>query len=120
MNYIYTDSPIGVLTIGENDGKIVNILFGKAEMQGENAENALLNEAATQLREYFDGKRERFNLPLSPVGTAFQKRVWQALLTVPYGKTASYKDMAILAGSPLGYRAVGMANNKNPISIVIP
>ncbi len=80
----------------------------------------LHRKAAEQLREYFDGKRKVFDLPLAPVGTEFQMRCWDALLEVPYGETRSYGDIARAAGSPKGFRAVGMANNRNPIAMIIP
>ena len=67
-----------------------------------------------------DGKRKSFDLPLKPEGTEFQKKVWNALLDIPYGETRSYKDIAVAIGNPKACRAVGMANNRNPISIIIP
>ncbi len=80
----------------------------------------LQEETARQLREYFEGKRKKFDLPIEPEGTEFQRRVWKALLKIPYGETKSYQEIAQEAGSPKGFRAVGMANHKNPIIIVIP
>jgi len=76
--------------------------------------------AHTQLQEYFAGKRKVFDLELAPSGTDFQKKVWQALLKIPYGKTATYKEIAAAIGHPKAARAVGMACNKNPIAIIIP
>lgn len=83
-------------------------------------ETPLLQEAATQLSEYFAGNRTAFNIPMSPTGTAFQKKVWQVLQTIPYGETWSYKKVAMAIGNPNASRAVGMANNKNPIAIIVP
>lgn len=120
MNYIYMDSLVGTLTICETDGYITHILFGRHEQDKEPFESDALREAKRQLTEYFDGKRRDFDLRLRPKGTEFQMHVWQALKTVPYGQTASYKDIAQKVMSPKGFRAVGMANNKNPISIVVP
>ncbi len=77
-------------------------------------------ETAKQLEEYFAGTRKVFDLPLCPEGTDFQKRVWKALLEIPYGETRTYQEIAQKAGSPRGFRAVGMANHNNPIMIVIP
>lgn len=77
-------------------------------------------EVCRQLSMYFEGKLKHFDLPLRPAGTDFQKKVWRMLLTIPYGETKSYKDIAELAGSPGSARAVGLANNRNPIVIVIP
>jgi methylated-DNA-[protein]-cysteine S-methyltransferase len=80
----------------------------------------LTSQAARQLGEYFSGKRRKFDIPLNPSGTEFQQAVWEALLSIPYGETRSYKQVAEMVGNPKGSRAVGMANNKNPISIIIP
>ncbi len=77
-------------------------------------------EVKRQLNEYFRGERKTFDLPLALCGTPFQLKVWEALQTIPYGDTRSYKEIAIQVGSPKGCRAVGMANNKNPIPIIIP
>lgn len=83
-------------------------------------ETPLLRKTIQQLEEYFTGKRKNFDLPLNPPGTEFQKKVWQALCKVPYGSTCSYKDIAEEVNNPKAYRAVGLANNKNPIMIIIP
>jgi methylated-DNA-[protein]-cysteine S-methyltransferase len=79
-----------------------------------------LCETERQLAEYFAGKRTRFDLPLEPRGTQFQKKIWQALREIPFGQTRSYLDLAKAAGSPKAARAVGAANGKNPLSIVVP
>ena len=83
-------------------------------------ETALIKEAARQLNEYFNGERKVFDLPLDLTGTSFQTKVWQELLKIPYGETKSYKDVAIAINNPKACRAVGMANNKNRIMIVVP
>lgn len=83
-------------------------------------ESDMYSEVCRQLDMYFEGKLRHFDLPLRPAGTDFQKKVWRMLLTIPYGETKSYKDIAALAGSPGSARAVGLANNRNPIVIVIP
>ena len=80
----------------------------------------LTDRAALQLDEYLAGSRRQFDLPLAPHGTAFQQAVWNELLRIPYGETRSYKHVAQLIGSPRAFRAVGMANNRNPIMIIIP
>ena len=80
----------------------------------------ILKEPATQLKEYFEGKRREFSLKLNPVGTVFQKKVWNALLEVPYGKTLSYFELSEKIGDVKAIRAVAAANGKNPIWIVIP
>ncbi|MGD0497860.1 MAG: methylated-DNA--[protein]-cysteine S-methyltransferase [Bryobacteraceae bacterium] len=98
------------------------IRFGAAgRTEGErNDRHALLVEAARQLRAYFDGHLRQFDLPLDPAGTDFQKRVWNALLGIPYGETRSYAEIAEAIGSPQAVRAVGAANGANPIPIVVP
>ena len=79
-----------------------------------------VNDCARQLDEYFEGKRQSFSLDLAPQGTPFQRRVWDALLKIPYGETRSYRDIATAVGNAKAVRAVGGANGKNPIAIVIP
>lgn len=118
----YYQTVIGTLGIAEADGKLthVNICSRKWPADCIEQETPLLAEAAHQIKEYLAGQRKEFNLPLAPQGTPFQLKVWAALQTIPYGETATYKDIAVKVGSPLGCRAVGMANNKNPIGIVIP
>jgi methylated-DNA-[protein]-cysteine S-methyltransferase len=84
------------------------------------AETAIIKEAARQLYEYLEGKRKVFDIPLALEGTPFQKMVWKALQDIPYGETRSYRDIAESIGRPKACRAVGMANNKNPIAIIVP
>ena len=123
MNHVYYyDFPIGRLAIADNSEVITHISthdgFDKEEFQL--IETPLIKKACLQLSEYFAGKRKNFELPLSPRGTDFQKRCWQALQTIPYGETWSYKQLAKAIGNEKACRAVGGANNKNPIIIVIP
>jgi methylated-DNA-[protein]-cysteine S-methyltransferase len=80
----------------------------------------LLQKVIDQLQEYFDGKRKTFDLPLKQTGTPFQQKAWEYLSTIPYGKTVSYKDEAVAIGSPKGCRAVGSANGRNNIAIIVP
>lgn len=80
----------------------------------------ILNHTLAQLQEYFLGKRQQFDIPLDMNGTVFQKRVWKQLLQIPYGETRAYKDIAQMLGNEKASRAVGMANAKNPISIIVP
>lgn len=109
------------VTIAEQDGKIVRVsLGGNGIPEGENKQTRLLVQAAGQLDEYFTGKRKEFDLPLAAEGTLFQKKVWNALCTIPYGETRSYKDIAIQIGNAKACRAVGMANHNNPIGIIVP
>jgi len=80
----------------------------------------LLEEGVRQLRQYFEGTRTSFDLPLAPQGTPFQQKVWAALRDIPYGQIRSYKELALAAGCPRGFQAVGQANRSNPIPILIP
>jgi len=112
---------LGLIGITEKDGSIAELFFAK-ELP-ENAahqETPLLKKAAKQLEEYLAGIRQEFNLPLFAEGTEFQKSVWEALRRIPYGETCSYKQVAEAIGKPDAFRAVGMANNKNPILILTP
>lgn len=117
--FSYEFDKLGRLWIAEEDSKLVQISF--SEILGyEIKETELIKDVKKQLDEYFAGKRKSFDLPLAPSGTEFQKKVWNALTQIPYGKTCSYKDIACAIGNPNACRAVGMANNKNPIAIIIP
>ena len=118
MPAIIYQSPIGPLYIAEQGGAITHLVF--SPMFGDIGTSPVLDECVRQLTAYFNGELRQFDLPLAPKGTAFQQRVWQALQTIPYGTTWSYKALAEAAESPQGFRAVGLANNKNPISILIP
>ena len=122
FKYSY-ESPFGLLTLAEENNKLTNCNFGNSPKLPQNAEikeTKLIKEAWLQLQQYFNGCRKTFELPLAPQGTTFQQAAWQALLTIPYGQTASYKDMAVKISNPKACRAIGMANNKNPIGIIIP
>lgn len=120
MNYYKYETAIGLLAICEEEGKITAISLHCSPETGNEKETGIIREAYTQLAEYLDGKRKSFDLPLAPKGTEFQKRVWHALCEIPYGQTRSYKQIAEAIGNPKGVRAVGMANNRNPIIIVVP
>ncbi len=122
-NVCFYKSPSGfVLKISDDGNSIKEISFvmNPCGCCLNAAESRLGHLAKEQLDEYFTGTRKQFELPLDPEGTEFQKRVWKALYDIPYGSLRSYKDIALAAGSPKGFRAVGGANNKNPIVIVIP
>ncbi len=116
--YSIIKTPIGNIKIEENDGSIVRIQH--TDEPHLESSNILLCEAKNQLTEYFEGKRKVFDLPLNLAGTEFQQNVWNALKEIPYGETRSYKQIAERIGNPSACRAVGMANNKNPIMIVVP
>lgn len=115
MPSIAYNSPIGPLTIHEEDGRIVAVDWG---WPPENEKTPLLAEACRQLEEYFDGKRTSFDLPLAPMGSAFQRKVWDALARIPFGATRSYKDLAAELGT--APRALGGACGRNPIPVLIP
>lgn len=121
MRYAYSYvSPIGKIYIAECDGFISHILRERQPPDTMICETPLINRAAGQLREYFEGSRTQFDLPLNPEGTPFQQAVWRALMEIPFGETRSYSQIAELVGCTGGSRAVGMANNKNPLLIVVP
>lgn len=115
-SYVY-ETVIGKLYIAENDGAITDVRFCDGEVTNE---TPLIRKTLEQINEYLNGERCQFDLPLQIEGSEFQVRVWNALLTIPYGETRSYKDIAEQIGSPKSCRAVGGANNRNPISIIIP
>lgn len=121
-NIYYYQTPIGEIGIMENGSAITSLFFkeGKTSQDAVVGETDLLKEAGQQLSDYLAGKRKSFALPLAPMGTEFQQKVWQALQDIPYGELRSYGDVAKRIGQPKAARAIGMANNKNPILIMIP
>jgi len=110
-------SPLGPITICSHDGAITSLEFKASDSKDQTPE---LLQAVDELEAYFKGKLKDFSLKIKPEGTPFQLKVWKALQTIPYGTCVSYKDIAQLIGNPKAVRAVGGANNKNPISIIIP
>ncbi|WP_019230401.1 methylated-DNA--[protein]-cysteine S-methyltransferase [Sedimentibacter sp. B4] len=119
-NVFVFQTKIGLVAIEDNGTEITDVNVISENQSIEVNETNLLKNAALQLNEYFEGKRNSFDLPLNPKGTEFQKKVWAALCDIPYGETRSYKQIAEYIGNPKACRAVGMANNKNPIMIFIP
>ena len=127
MFYKIYDFEIGKLAICEENGKIVlvNVVKTKEDIE-EMAKNSIQKETSLikntkqQLDEYFAGKRKKFDIPIKLDGTDFQIKVWKELLKIPYGETCSYLDIAKCIGNPKASRAVGMANNKNKIIIIVP
>ncbi|EKZ0953108.1 methylated-DNA--[protein]-cysteine S-methyltransferase [Listeria monocytogenes] len=117
-------SPVGDLFITIDEKWIRNISYDEPKnwelLEGTIIEKELFQALTTQLDDYFEGKREHFDLPVLLKGTDFQQKVWQALSEIPYGVVVSYKDIAISAGSPKAVQAVGQANRANPIPIIIP
>lgn len=118
MFYYTFISDIGEITVTADENCIKAVHFGKSEYV--NKKTPLISEAVNQLQEYFKGDRKVFTVPLKPDGTDFQRKVWKALTEIPYGQTASYGEIAEKIGKSGGARAVGNANNKNPIAIMIP
>jgi methylated-DNA-[protein]-cysteine S-methyltransferase len=126
--YVTLPSPIGPLTLVAAHGSLVGLYM---DTQKHRPDSGILGEAgdrmvqpfaaaAEQLEEYFSGQRTDFDLPLAPAGTDFQRRVWAGLQAIPYGQTWSYGDLARKIGQPTAVRAVGLANGRNPIALVIP
>ena len=120
-------SPVGALKLVASDKGLVAILWENDDPKRvrlgeltENPKHPVLLQTEQQLGEYFAGKRTAFSINLDMVGTEFQKRVWEALLTIPYGETRTYADIARQIGRPNAFRAVGAANGRNPLSIVTP
>lgn len=125
MHYDIIESPIGPILLAGNKEGLKHLIFIKGEKKMEIPEDWIENkeffrEAARQLEAYFSGELESFDLKLAPEGTDFQKSVWKALCEIPYGETRTYKEIAVSIGKPRAYRAVGLANNRNPIAIIIP
>jgi len=125
MYYCYLETPIGELLIAGEDGALSMIGFPKGSMRREPEPDWIFNEnnlahACDQLSEYFAGERKEFDLPLKLNGTEFQVSVLEALQDIPYGQTTSYGEIAKRIGRPKAVRAVGAANGRNPIPIVVP
>lgn len=115
------NTAMGSLLIKADDSSITSIHFlNDSQTLPELVDNAIIDQCITELGEYFAGKRVTFDLPLAPKGTDFQKSVWQQLLKIPYGNTTSYGEIAQQIGNPKAARAIGLANNRNPIPIIIP
>ena len=118
--FMTLDSPVGQITLVSNETHLKSLSFSNDQMEESEIQPEILLNTSLQLKEYFAGNRSRFDLELDPDGTPFQKKVWQRLVQVSYGKTKSYGDIAIELGSVLNTRAVGTANGKNPIAIIMP
>lgn len=123
--YTQFESPIGTVTVQANQDGLLGVWFEQhttlPETLGTRDDaQPILQQARQQLMDYFAGRRTQFDLPLAAIGTAFQQQVWQALQTIPPGTTWSYQQLADAIGNPKAVRAVGLANGKNPISIIVP
>lgn len=117
--YAYFESPIGLVEIGSDGEAIISLYFVDAP-RPDAVNHPLAEEAARQVATYFAGERQVFDLSLKLEGTAFQRRVWDHLTTIPYGRTTTYQEIANALGNPRAVRAVGAANGQNPISIIVP
>lgn len=121
----HLDSPLGVLTL-LSDGESLTGLFMPSSKGNPAVDPAwgthtpVFDRTAEQLAGYFRGELRTFDVPLAPAGTPFQQRVWSALREIPYGETRSYRDIAIRIGAPTAVRAVGLANGRNPLSVIVP
>jgi len=119
MKCAYYPFPYGVLKIGYEDGAVTHV-SRLDEAGADGAPSALSDRARDEIMEYLAGKRRAFDFPIKTHGTAFQEKVWRALREIPYGETRTYGQIAQMIGNPKAARAVGMANNKNPVWIAIP
>ncbi|MFW1801196.1 methylated-DNA--[protein]-cysteine S-methyltransferase [Acinetobacter nematophilus] len=127
LSFMEMNSPVGILKLVAHDQALVAVLWENENPKRvrlaqliENKNHPVLLETQKQLNEYFQGQRTQFDLALDFAGTDFQQKVWQALLTIPFGETRSYKQIAEQIGNVKAVRAVGAANGKNPISIIAP
>lgn len=115
----YLNSPLGWIKLVASRDALLEVTFVQ-EPGNDLSPNRITTKARNQLEEYFSAERKTFDLPLNPQGTEFQKQVWQALQKIPFGTTVSYKQIAEMINNPRAVRAVGLANGKNPIPIIIP
>lgn len=125
MYYHIIESPVCPILLAGDEKELKQVIFLKGKRKEDIPADWMENkdffrEAVRQLEAYFSGKLKSFDLRLAPEGTEFQKSVWRALCKIPYGETRTYKDIAESIGNPKAYRAVGHANNRNPISIIVP
>jgi methylated-DNA-[protein]-cysteine S-methyltransferase len=124
MQFRSVDSPVGLLTLAGRDGRLMHLRMVdqtyEPSRNGWTPDDGAFPDAVEQLESYFAGELFDFELDLDLVGTTFQRGVWAALLTIPYGQTRSYGEIAAQIGSPGAFRAVGLANGHNPIGIIVP
>lgn len=124
LHYRTMDSPVGLLTLAGRDGRLMHLRMVdqtyEPSREGWEPDDSAFADAVDQLSAYFAGERTEFDLELDMVGTQFQRRVWDALQTIPYGETCTYGEIARQIGSPSASRAVGLANGHNPIGIIVP
>ena len=116
----YLETPPGLLMLTSTESVLIGVKWVEEKNKEETETRPILEQAKSQLTEYFQGHRKSFNLSLEARGTAFQKRVWRVIRQIPYGQLRTYQDIADAIDSPSAPRAVGRANNKNPLAIIIP
>lgn len=119
VKYAYYEIRYGILQIGYDDDVLTNIKVVK-KYDGNNLRNELTDKTFNEINEYILGKRKSFDIPFKLNGSEFQMKVWNQLLNIPYGETTTYKEIAKSIGNEKAFRAVGMANNKNPLLIIVP
>jgi len=115
----YTKSPLGILKIEANDTYLVSLKFSESKTDNKSG-NEITQHAVIQLKEYFEGKRNSFEIPLRPAGSQFEQKVWSELQRIPFGSTTTYGNIARKLGDVNSVRAVGRANGRNPIPVIIP
>ena len=124
VRYRTMDSPVGTLTLAGRGGRLRHLRMTDQTYEPDRSnwlrDDEAFGDAVAQLEEHFRGERQHFDLDVELVGTAFQRRVWEALLTIPYGETRSYGEIARQIEAPGAFRAVGLANGHNPIGIIVP
>lgn len=124
VRYRTMDSPVGLLTLAGRGGRLQHLRMVDQTYEPSRSDwdydESAFSDAVEQLEEYFRGVRQSFDLHLDMIGTAFQQKVWKALLTIPYGETRSYGEIAVQIDAPGAFRAVGLANGHNPIGIIVP
>lgn len=123
--FTYYQSPLGQMILQANERGLTGAWFDQqttlpAELGEQSNDHLILQQAVTELEEYFSGNRQQFDVPTDAQGTDFQRQVWSTLKTIPFGDTWSYQDMAVAIDNPKAVRAVGLANAKNPVSIIVP
>lgn len=120
MAATFTYTPLGTLQLIATDVALVKVLFADQFVKDDSLSNDITRLAVKQLREYFEGNRKEFDIPVQLKGTEFQQKVWNTLVDIPYGKTINYKELAVMCGDSGASRAVGTANGKNPLPIIFP
>ncbi|MDR0521325.1 MAG: methylated-DNA--[protein]-cysteine S-methyltransferase [Planctomycetaceae bacterium] len=120
--FVFVDTEIGRIGMAEEDSVLTHLFFQreKSPVGGIERWTPLLRRTADEIGEYLLGKRRSFDIPLRLIGTEFQRLVWEALRTIPYGETRTYREIAEQIGHPKAYRAVGMANHRNPVAVIVP